>query len=94
MTILFALLHFYQMVRNVSEVSLYTLPTFWFNTGNLIFYCTTFSFFGLLNPMLIAGQQPDDWQFIMIWGCNLFLYCTYFTALKNYKTERNATQQT
>lgn len=80
-TVLYSLFLFYNMLQFPSENHLFRQPVFWFNSGNLIFYCITFFIFGFFNPVHKVSARLPEWQYTTIWVCNIILYSFYGIAL-------------
>jgi hypothetical protein len=80
-----ALLSFYFMLQQPADVSPVKDSLFWFNVGNLFFYCTTFFIFGFFTPLLKQSGNLLVWGYNLIYIANLGLYTCYFTALRLQK---------
>ena len=76
------LYQFYLMIEIPVLTSIWHQPIFWFNTGNLIFYCTTFLIFSVFNPLLKTNQIIPEWAFTIIFVANILMYGCYFISLR------------
>ena len=65
------------MLERSYHVSLVRHSMFWFNLGNLIFYCLTFLIFSYFN---VKNTVPT-WTLITVWGANMFMYGFYFLSI-------------
>ncbi len=71
----------YQMLQNPSILSPVHHPDFWFATANIIFFSTTFLFFGVLNHILRIGQSLPEWGYYIIWIANMVFYSLYLVTI-------------
>lgn len=79
-----SLLDFFQMLMNPINTPLNRQFSFWFNSGNLIFYGCTFFVFGLMEYMLRQNLSNfPHWSITLVQACNFLLYLAYFWALRS-----------
>jgi hypothetical protein len=81
-TVCLALLSFYFMLEQPVDKSPVKVPLFWFNLGNLFFYCITFFMFGFFTPFIKRSGGLPEWGFIFIFAANIGLYTCYLVALR------------
>lgn len=70
------------MLDNAESTTLLKQPAFWFNFGNVLFYCVTFFTFGFFNPIYKLLKVIPDSLHILIWIMNIILYGSYFLTLR------------
>lgn len=84
--ILIGLLFFYNMLKNPVQQDISKQSVFWYNTGNLVFYCSTFTFYGLFNYL----DYRPDWAYHIVWIANIILYSCYLISLLIEISQLNA----
>ena len=80
--VLSSLIGFNCMLSNPIDIPLLRQPAFWFNFGNVLFYCVTFFTFGFFNPIYKLLKTIPEWLYLLIWFMNLILYRSYFLTLR------------
>jgi hypothetical protein len=82
-----SVLNFHTMLKKPSLKTLFKDSIFWYNSGNLIFYCSTFFVYGFFYY-----QKNPQWGYVLILVSNLLLYTSYSLSLYwdyiEYKSER------
>ncbi|AEV31602.1 hypothetical protein Oweho_0586 [Owenweeksia hongkongensis DSM 17368] len=76
-----SLVLFTKMLLNPESKSLIKEPKFWFGIGSLIFYSSTFFFFGLFKSIRDTGSDVPDWGYILIRIANYIMYSCYLITL-------------
>lgn len=76
--VLSSLLALRKLLLKVDDRHILTIPDFWFNTANILFFSLTFFVLGMrnINPKLLP-----EWTFDIIFYSNIVLYCSYFAAI-------------
>lgn len=80
--VLSSLIGFNTMLNNPIEIPLFKQPAFWFNFGNILFYCVTFFTFGFFNPIYRMLKTIPESVHLLIWIMNIILYGSYFLTLR------------
>jgi len=85
-----ALLLFYKLIQVPSETPILKQAAFWFNSGNLFFYATTFILFGFYQDFQNSNLTIPSWGFSIIAGANFILYpCYLISILLNARENKN-----
>lgn len=85
-----ALLLFYKLIQVPSETPILKQAAFWFNSGNLFFYATTFILFGFYQDFQNSNLTIPSWGFRIIAGANFILYpCYLISILLNARENKN-----
>lgn len=85
--VLNALVLFYRKLKTPTAQPLLKQPWFWFNSGNLLFFCSTFLIFAFFDQLRVIFGKLPEWQYHVIWVCNLTLYSFYGITLMLFRNE-------
>lgn len=83
----FSLIHFKIMLQHPVLTPLFKQSVFWFNSGNLVFYCITFFLFGAYNFLVMIDFVIPRWIYHTIFIANFLLYISYFITIFLAKLE-------
>lgn len=78
--IMFSLFYFKKMLQVVSQKSIFRQSVFWFNSGVLIFFSTTFLFWGFYNFLLKSHISTKPISTV-IYFVNILIYSMFSVGL-------------
>lgn len=78
---LLTLQSFASMLRNPSQLPLWSQKLFWFNTGNLVMNSFSFVYWGLFNLMLIADEEFLLLMLELISALSILTYIMYAVSI-------------
>lgn|GEM_PF-5416745 len=72
---------FFYLILKPSDLALFRIPSFWFASGNLIFFAGSFLVFGLYEWIIRSELDFPEWTSLTIYILNLLLYATYLISV-------------
>lgn len=87
--IVFSLFYFKRMLQGVEQESIFRQGAFWFNSGVLIFFTTTFLFWGFYN-FLLKNHISTKPISTVIYFINILIYLMFCVGLLLNKKEAHS----